>query len=160
MDDGVVTVSVIAVGKRDRLAVCDTTAQRQSQVIKVSDGARAHRSLERRIGSARIGRFKALADFDWGWPKQCDRGAVEGLMAMDFIKEGANVVLRVPNGVGKSMLARNVAHQALVKGHTVRFTTAGELLGDLAALDSDAALQTYSSLRCTQPVWRATTHSA
>jgi len=97
--------------------------------------------LERRIGSARIGRFKALADFDWGWPKQCDRGAVEGLMALDFIKEGANVVLRGPNGVGKSMVARNVAHQALVKGHTVRFTTAGELLGDLAALDSDAALR-------------------
>ena len=48
---------------------------------------------------------------------------------------------RGPNGVGKSMLARNVAHQALVHGHTVRFTTAGELLGDLAALDSDAALR-------------------
>ena len=39
------------------------------------------------------------------------------------------------------MLARNVAHQALIHGHTVRFTTAGELLGDLAALDSDAALR-------------------
>ena len=62
-------------------------------------------------------------------------------MALDFIKDGANVVLRGPNGVGKSMLARNVAHQALVQGHTVRFTTAGELLGDLAALDSDAALR-------------------
>jgi len=92
-------------------------------------------------GSARIGRFKALADFDWNWPTQCDRGAVEGLMGLEFIKDGANVVLRGPNGVGKSMLARNVAHQALVQGHTVRFTTAGELLGDLAALDSDAALR-------------------
>ncbi len=39
------------------------------------------------------------------------------------------------------MLARNVAHQALVQEHTVRFTTAGQLLGDLAALDSDAALR-------------------
>ncbi len=28
-----------------------------------------------------------------------------------------------------------------MQGHTVRFTTAGELLGDLAALDSDAALR-------------------
>jgi hypothetical protein len=27
------------------------------------------------------------------------------------------------------MLARNVAHQALIHGHTVRFTTAGEPLG-------------------------------
>ena len=109
--------------------------------IQWEEDARAQRSLERRIGSARIGRFKALADFDWSWPTQCDRGAVEGLMGLEFIKDGANVVLRGPNGVGKSMLARNVAHQALVHGHTVRFTTAGELLGDLAALDSDAALR-------------------
>lgn len=62
-------------------------------------------------------------------------------MALNFIAEAANVVLVGNNGVGKSMLARNVAHQALIHGHTVRFTTAGELLGDLAALDSDAALR-------------------
>ena len=109
--------------------------------IQWEEEARARRSLERRIGAARIGRFKALADFDWTWPKQCDRVAVEGLMTLDFIKDAANVVLRGPNGVGKSMLAKNIAHQALVHGHTVRFTTAGELLGDLAALDSDAALR-------------------
>jgi DNA replication protein DnaC len=110
-------------------------------VIAWEEEARAQRSLERRIRAGRIGRFKAMADFDWSWPTKCDRGAVESLMTLEFIKGGANVVLRGPNGVGKSMLARNVAHQALVQGHTVRFTTAGELLGDLAALDSDAALR-------------------
>lgn len=62
-------------------------------------------------------------------------------MELNFIAEAANVVLVGNNGVGKSMLAQNVAHQALIHGHTVRFTTAGELLGDLAALDSDAALR-------------------
>ena len=43
--------------------------------------------------------------------------------------------------VGKSTLAQNIAHQALIAGHTVLFTTAGALLGDLAALDSDTALR-------------------
>ena len=62
-------------------------------------------------------------------------------MELEFIAEAANVVMVGPNGVGKSTLAKNVAHQALIRGHTVRFTTAGELLGDLAALDSDAALR-------------------
>lgn len=109
--------------------------------IEWEEQARAQRSLERRIGAARIGRFKALADFNWTWPKRLDRSAIEGLMTLDFIKEAANVVLLGPNGVGKSTLARNVAHQALVHGYTVRFSTAGELLGELAALDSDAALR-------------------
>ena len=102
---------------------------------------RARRSLERRLGSAHIGRFKPLCDFDGAWPKRCDRAAVEALMALDFRAEAANVVLVGPNGVGKSTLAQNIAHQALVHGHTVLFTSAGQLLGDLCALDSDSALR-------------------
>ena len=62
-------------------------------------------------------------------------------MALDFLKEAANVVLVGPNGVGKSTLAQNIAHQALIEGHTVLFTSAGQLLGDLCALDSDSALR-------------------
>lgn len=38
-------------------------------------------------------------------------------------------------------LAQNLAHQALVHGRTVLFTTAGQKLGELAALDSDSALR-------------------
>jgi DNA replication protein DnaC len=110
-------------------------------LVQWEEDERTRRSLERRLRDARIGRFKPLADFDWAWPTRCDRGAIEALMELNFIVEAANVVLVGNNGVGKSMLARNVAHQALIHGHTVRFTTAGELLGDLAALDSDAALR-------------------
>jgi len=102
---------------------------------------RARRSLERRLGSAHIGRFKPLCDFDWTWPKRCDRPAVEALMALDFLAEAANVVLVGPNGVGESTLAQNIAHQALIHGHAVLFTSAGQLLGDLCALDSDSALR-------------------
>jgi DNA replication protein DnaC len=102
---------------------------------------RARRSLERRLGAAHIGRFKPLCDFDWNWPKHCDRVAVDALITLEFIKEAANVVFVGPNGVGKSMFAQNIAHQAVIDGHTVLFTNAGQLLGDLCALDSDSALR-------------------
>lgn len=102
---------------------------------------RSRRSLERRLTEAHIGRFKPLCDFDWSWPKRCDRAAVEELISLDFLKQTTNVVLIGPNGVGKSMLARNIAHQALIRGHTVLFATAGHLLGELAAIDSDSALR-------------------
>jgi DNA replication protein DnaC len=102
---------------------------------------RGRRSLERRLRAANIGRFKPLADFDWTWPKHCDRAAIDALMSLEFIKDAANAVFVGPNGVGKSTLARNIAHQALVSGHTVLFTHAGQLLGDLTALDSDTALR-------------------
>ena len=62
-------------------------------------------------------------------------------MTLDFLSEATNIVLVGPNGIGKSTLAKNVAYQALIHGHTVLFTSAGQLLGDLAALDSDSALR-------------------
>jgi DNA replication protein DnaC len=102
---------------------------------------RASRSLERRLKTARIGCFKPLCDFDWSWPTRCDRVAVEAQMTLDFLKDAANTVFVGPNGVGKSMLAQNIAHQAVIQGYTVLFTSAGQLLGDLCALDSDSTLQ-------------------
>lgn len=112
-----------------------------AKLLQWEEDERARRSLERRLIDAHIGRFKPLCDFDWKWPKRCDRAALEAMMTLEFLAESANVVLLGPNGVGKSTLAKNLAHQALIQGHTVLFTTAGQLLGDLAALDSDSALR-------------------
>ena len=67
--------------------------------------------------------------------------AVDALMTLEFLKDATNVVLVGPNGVGKSTIAQNIAHQALIEGHNVLFTSAGQLLGDLCALDSDSALR-------------------
>ena len=39
------------------------------------------------------------------------------------------------------MVALNIAHQAVLQGHTALVTTAGQMLGELAALDSDSALR-------------------
>jgi DNA replication protein DnaC len=99
------------------------------------------RSLERRVKSAQLGRFRAVNEFDWSWPTRCDRHAVEAALTLDFLQDAANVVLIGPNGVGKTMLAKNIAHQALITGRTALFSVAGQLLGDLTASESDAALR-------------------
>ena len=121
-----------------------------AQMLAWEAAERSRRSLERRLREAHIGRFKPLADFDWAWPRQCDRAAVEELMTLDFLKDASNVVLvghgprRGPFGtlgVGKTMCACNIGYQAVLAGHTALFTTAGQLLGELAALDSDSALR-------------------
>ena len=116
-------------------------AQWPATLIDWEEQERARRSLERRLRAAHIGRFKPICDFDWTWPKRCDRAAFEALMSLDFLADATNIVLVGPNGVGKSTLACNIAHQALSHGHTVLFTSAGQLLGELAALDSDSTLR-------------------
>lgn len=102
---------------------------------------RARRSQERRLRGAMLGRFKSIADFDWSWPTQCDRAALEALLRLEFMHDAGNAVLMGPNGVGKTTIARNIAHRAVLAGHTVLFTTASGMLNDLAAQDGDAALK-------------------
>jgi DNA replication protein DnaC len=112
-----------------------------AQMLAWEAAERSRRSLERRLRDARIGRFKTLADFDWAWPKSIDRSALEDLMTLAFVKDASNVVLVGPNGVGKTMCACNIGYQAVLAGHTVLFTTAGQMLGELAAIDSDSGLR-------------------
>ena len=110
-------------------------------LIRWEEEERTRRGLERRLKDAHLGRFKSLADFDWQWPTLCDRQAVEEWMRLGFVDEIANAVLVGPNGVGKSTIARNIAYQAVLAGHTVRFTSAAQKLNELVAQDGDNALR-------------------
>lgn len=111
------------------------------RLIEWEEGERQRRSLERRLRNARLGDFKPMADFDWKWPRRCDREAIEEVLTLDFVTEGANLVVVGPNGVGKSMVAKNVAYQAVLAGHTVTFTNASQMLNHLASGDGAAALR-------------------
>lgn len=91
----------------------------------------ARRSLERRLAQARLRRFKPLADFEWDWPKKIDRPWIERALTLDFLTTGRNLILCGTNGVGKTMIAKNIAHTAVLAGHSVLFRTAADLLGDL-----------------------------
>jgi DNA replication protein DnaC len=110
------------------------------QVIAIEEAERQRRSLARRIGDSRLGTFKPLADFDWSWPRQIDRQAIDELFGLGFLADGTNVILVGPNGVGKTMLLKNLAYHAILRGHTVRLISASDMLADLAAQDSSAAL--------------------
>lgn len=109
-------------------------------VLDIEEHERRRRSLERRMLAAKLTAMKPIADFDWKHPK-IDRALVDELFDLGFIREAVNVVFLGPNGVGKTMLAQNLAHHAVLQGYTARFTTASAMLGDLAAQDGAAALR-------------------
>lgn len=111
-----------------------------SELIRIEEEERTSRSLERRIRHAKLGTFRPMADFDWSWPKELDRAEVEELFTFEFTKEAANVVLVGENGLGKTMIAQNLAHQALLKGMSVCFTTAAAMLTDLAEQEGSISL--------------------
>ena len=85
-------------------------------LIEWEETERARRSLERRLRCAHIGRFKPLADFDWRWPEQCDQAAIAELMTLGFLETATNALLVGPSGLGKTTIAQNIAHQAVLRG--------------------------------------------
>ena len=122
------------------------------QMIAYERAERQRRSLERRNRIASLKTFKPLCDFDWQWPGKIDRAAVEELCTLDFIGECTNVVLIGPNSCGKTMIAKNLGHLALLAGYGVRFVSAAQMLGDLAARDSASALNQRLGHYCRPPL--------
>ena len=110
-------------------------------VVTAELADRTRRSLERRLGHARLGRYKPLADWEWDWPKHINRPAVERVLALEFVTKTENVLLVGAQGLGKTMLAKNIAHQAILAGHSALFITAADLLLDLNGQETARALE-------------------
>lgn len=110
-------------------------------VVELEEKDRARRGLERRTRRSKLERFKPMADYDWNWPERIDRPLVESVLHLDFLEAKRNVVLVAPQGLGKTMIAKNIAHQAVLKGHTALFITAADLLLDLGKQESSRALE-------------------
>ena len=108
-------------------------------LVECEEKARQQRGLERRLKNAKLGAFKTVVDFDWKWPKKIDRAHIEEVFSLDFVGDNSNVVLIGPNGVGKTLFAKNLVYKAVLAGYSGRFTTASEMLNDLAGKDSSAA---------------------
>ena len=110
------------------------------ELVALARRERDQRNLAARTKAATIGTFKPLERFDWNHPRVIPREVVEDVCSLGFIARGHNVLLRGPSGVGKTMLAQNLATLALGAGHTVRFTTLSAALADLLKQESLPAL--------------------
>ena len=110
-------------------------------VADIEEKDRARRGLERRMSRSRLEKFKPMTDFDWNWPSAIDRPLVDSLLSLDFLEGARNVVLVAPGGLGKTMIAQNIAHRAVLAGRSVLFLSAAQLLLDLGAQESARALE-------------------
>jgi DNA replication protein DnaC len=101
------------------------------QLAQAEAAEHSRRSLERRLRLSGIKSFKPMADFDWNWPSKIEREVIERALLLDFLGENRNLVLIGRNGLGKTMIAQNICHAAVMAGSSVLFRSAPALLEEL-----------------------------
>jgi DNA replication protein DnaC len=105
--------------------------QMLEQLARAEITERARRSLEQRLRLSGIKKFKPMADFEWAWPSKIERDVIERALTLDFIPEARNLILVGRNGLGKTMIAQNICHAAVLAGYSVLFRSAPALLEEL-----------------------------
>jgi DNA replication protein DnaC len=101
------------------------------QLAQAEAEDRSRRSMERRLRVSGIKSFKPMADYEWNWPTKIERDIIERALTLDFLHEARNLVLVGRNGLGKTMIAQNICHAAVLAGHSVLFRSAPALLEEL-----------------------------
>lgn len=118
------------------------------QLAQAETAERSRRSLERRLRLSGIKKFKPMADFEWSWPTKIERDVIERALTLDFLPEARNLVLVGRNGLGKTMIAQNICHAAVLAGYSVLFRSAAALLEELHRQSPDGRrrkLRTYAN---------------
>jgi DNA replication protein DnaC len=98
-------------------------------------------SIQRRIRMARFPVPKTLDQFQWNWPKKINRQQLQHLFLLDFIDQKANGILLGGVGLGKTHLATALGYQACLKGYTVLFATAVDVINTLSAAQAAGQLK-------------------
>jgi DNA replication protein DnaC len=98
---------------------------------------REDRRLQTRLRQARLRQNACLEDIDYRAPRGLDKALIAQLANGQWIREGLNVILLGPTGVGKTWIGCALAHRACRHGYTVRYLRLPRLFEELRLAHAD-----------------------
>jgi DNA replication protein DnaC len=102
---------------------------------------RQDRATKNRIRLARFPVLKTLEQFRWDWPTQINRALIQHHFTLSFLKDHRNVIYLGGVGLGKTHLAIALGYESCLKGHSVLFASAIDVLNTLTAAKSVGRLK-------------------
>ncbi|MEX5451688.1 IS21-like element helper ATPase IstB, partial [Stutzerimonas stutzeri] len=78
-----------------------------------------------------------LEDIDYRSPRGLDKALILQLSGGQWLRDGLNLIIGGPTGVGKTWLACALAHQACREGYSVRYLRLPRLLEELGLAHGD-----------------------
>jgi DNA replication protein DnaC len=113
-----------------------TYPQYLSELAESEVNLQYDRLIQRRIRAARFPVLKTLEEFNWSWPKKINRLQIQDLFRLQFLEKKANVIFLGGVGLGKTHLSIALAYHACLKGYSVLFASAIDIINTLAAAQS------------------------
>lgn len=120
-----------------------------AKVMAEQASATVNRRLAGRLRYARFPSKRTLEDFDFDFQPTVDRKLVDDLATCRFVAEGRPLLFLGQPGCGKTHLAVALATKAVEAGYRGYFTTADEMVANLAAARREGnfatKLRTYTA---------------
>jgi DNA replication protein DnaC len=113
------------------------------QLLHAEQRDRQERS---RVALTKIAGFptiKTLEQYDFGFATGAPKSLINELSTLAFVERAENLVLLGPSGVGKTHLAIALGYKATQAGIKTRFTSAADLMLQLAASHRNGRLKEY-----------------
>ena len=98
---------------------------------------RDDKRLSSRLRQARLRHNACLEDLDYRSPRGLDKALILQLSSGQWLRDGLNLIINGPTGVGKTWLACALAHQACRDGYSVRYLRLPRLLEELGLAHGD-----------------------
>ena len=111
------------------------------QLVEGEALLRRDRATQNRIRLARFPVLKTLDQFRWDWPTQLNRAQVQHHFTLSFLSDHTNLIYLGGVGLGKTPLAIALGYTACLKGYSVLFASAIEVLNTLSAAKSVGQLK-------------------
>ena len=113
------------------------------QLLLSERDAREERKRQTLTKMASLPGIKTLEQYDFGFASGAPRAQIQELAGLTFIERAENVVLLGPSGVGKTHIACALAYRATQAGIKTRFTTAADLMMQLATAKQQNRLREF-----------------
>ena len=97
--------------------------------------------IVRRVRAAHFEESVAIEDFDFSYNPKIPVAQIRDLATLRFLESGESVILHGPVGVGKTMIAQALGHQACRRGYSCLFTKTSRLFADLAGGHADRSFE-------------------